>query len=443
MFNVTPVLNVTPSSVTVEGEVKLSFGPGVELKWGNPADTCADAMPDGSFLFGAYATAVADVTIDEGAPCSLFRVNAEEYQQGTVNVQAPFDLFQCVDYDSPMLAPIPVVTNQCIGGLGGTGGMGGAGGSTTTSGSSTGGGTGGSSNSSSSSGAGGDNGTCSSCPDCTKCSGGQCVPDSSQNGTSCGGSNVCSDGQCMTTCNNVCSSGQKQCNGNTVQTCGMVNGCYVWQDGPTCSGGEACQSGQCMTVCTNVCSNGQKQCNGNTVQTCGMINGCYAWQDGPTCSGGEVCQNGSCSASCGATTYWNPSSGSGTDSMGIQSNQTINVGITVNVQESGTGLQVQVCDGAGAFQNDVAFSIYDQATNSTVGVTISNLAAQGACSAWVTLANSTGYAQGQQFSGAWQLVSPAGSANDWGWPYGGCGVNGSPTGTCWAGSTSTLTRTCE
>jgi hypothetical protein len=166
--------------------------------------------------------------------------------------------------------------------------------------------------------------------------------------------------------------------------------------------------------------------------------------DGTQCSGGNVCTGGVCSAPpCGAGSYWTPTLVSDTDSVGTQYNGSLNIPITVEVREGGTGLDARVCKYGGTFSSDIAFSIYDGATNSSAGVSVTNLAAAGqVCSSWVALQNDHGYSQGQQFGGIWQVVSPASSANEWGFPFASCAVNGSPGGTCWNGFNLTMTRTC-
>ncbi|WP_437769008.1 hypothetical protein WME77_19210 [Sorangium sp. So ce764] len=93
--------------------------------------------------------------------------------------------------------------------------------------------------------------------------------------------------------------------------------------------------------------------------------------------------------------------------------------------------------------SDVAFHIYDAADGSGF-VEVRSLATTGrTCSDRIDILNSSGYADGQQFGGVWQVVSPASSASDWGFPNAGCSVSGSPGGTCWNGTNITMTRTCR
>ncbi|MDI1428219.1 hypothetical protein [Polyangium sorediatum] len=147
---------------------------------------------------------------------------------------------------------------------------------------------------------------------------------------------------------------------------------------------------------------------------------------------------------CTTTTYWTPTPASETDYSGTQYNGSISTGIRVEVRQSGTGLEARVCKSSGSFSNDIAFSIYDGATSSSVGTYVWNLSTNGkTCSSWVFLSNSNAYSPGQQFGGIWQVVSPASSASGWSFPYSGCSVSGSPGGTCWNGVSITMNRTCK
>ncbi|MEZ4300803.1 MAG: hypothetical protein R3B70_38060 [Polyangiaceae bacterium] len=261
------------------------------------------------------------------------------------------------------------------------------------------------------------------------------------------------------------------CNGTVCATCSTckandhkacVGGDLYWFDSCNEKGSLAQSCGGCGcngTVCSTCpeCSSGDTACNG-FAQLKQCVNGHWStidcasacasagWDQTDGCApSGQGYYWCSCSnQSCGAASYWSPPSDSDTDGTGTQWNQTISTGVTVEVAESGVGLKARVCKSSGTFANNIAFSIYDAATNSTVGAAVSNLATMGeACSPWVELKNDNGYTEGQQFGGIWQVVSPAGSAGEWGWPYGGCGVSGSPGGTCWTGLNLTLTRSCK
>lgn len=315
----------------------------------------------------------------------------------------------------------------------------------------------------------------------------------------------CNAGQCAATCTDECGAGTTKClNASTMQICGNydADSCVEWGGNSACGNGCDSSTGQCKggcattnacggcsalanqpgtvcgcngtyqcsgqnaTVCQGsttpnacggcsslahqpgsscayaTCQNGTYQCSGQNATTCGFSSNA---SNGTACSNG-TCQNGAC-VTCSASTYWTPAFASDTDSVGMQSTgpNPSTGAITVNVREAGAGLEAQVCKVGSTFSNgSVALSIYDAATNSTVGVASANLAVGGqTCSSWVALQNSAGYAKGQVFGGSWQLVSPASSASQWGWPYGSCVASGNAGGTCWSGLNITMTRTCK
>jgi hypothetical protein len=108
-----------------------------------------------------------------------------------------------------------------------------------------------------------DNG-CSQSINCGTCSSGQ----------------ICSNGQCVTSCTNQCLSWQTRCNGQNSETCSDYNsdGCYEWGGGMSCSSG--CRgNGLC-----NTCVPNSKYCSGNWIMTCNS--------DGSGASGNNYCQNG-------------------------------------------------------------------------------------------------------------------------------------------------------
>jgi hypothetical protein len=148
-----------------------------------------------------------------------------------------------------------------------------------------------------------------------------------------------------------------------------------------------------------------------------------------------------------ATEYWSPASVNDIAAHGQQHNRTIPTQIEVKVRQIGRGLEVSVCKfengRAAKFINNVAFHISDSTSrHHNAGVMAPELPTEGKhCSAWIGLFNDTNYAPGEQFSGTWQLISPAASVTDW--PSSGCAIVGNPGGTCWSGITPTMTRTCK
>ncbi|MBU1558144.1 M23 family metallopeptidase [Patescibacteria group bacterium] len=190
-------------------------------------------------------------------------------------------------------------------------------------------------------------------------------------------------------------------------------------------------------------------CGESVGLTAGTLYNCYTgiFSTNQVCAYGcEVMpagENDRCaSESCTATDYWNPATDTETDSTGQQAAATANVSIRAEVRQSGAGLEVRACKVGSTFEQNVYFSVYDAATTTTCGVTVSSWSAVGQeCTEWVGLNNDTGYSEGQVFGGIWQLVSPATSAGDWSNST-NCSVSGNPTGTCWNGIGLTLTRTC-
>ena len=124
-------------------------------------------------------------------------------------------------------------------------------------------------------------------------------------------SSGCQDGACVVTnpCTNECSSaGTKQCSGNGYQVCGNYDSdsCLEWSSVTSCGASQLCSNGQCITpppACTDECSSGSTRCNGNIVQTCGSYDSdsCLEWPSSTTGSGNTACSgstpycsNGAC-----------------------------------------------------------------------------------------------------------------------------------------------------
>jgi hypothetical protein len=162
-----------------------------------------------------------------------------------------------------------------------------------------------------------------------------------------------------------------------------------------------------------------------------------------SCTSSDTCDGfGKCGGSAPAD-HWAPAADSDTDKSGTQKSQTLSVPIKVEVKQYGAGLQFRVCKPGDKFTSDIAFSIYDGATNTMSGLAPAKLATKGkSCSPWYVLPLAGKYTEGEVFGGIWRVVSPATSSS--GWPaFGACGVSGSPSGTCWSGIDITLTRTCK
>lgn len=239
-----------------------------------------------------------------------------------------------------------------------------------------------------------------------------------------------------------------QCFGE-CSACDGTGGCTPRPPGTQCASGDgSCDGAGACDVPT--CGDGAQtvdpgeQCDGSNLdgQSCVSLG-----FDGGSLSCTSSCtfNTSSCTQEpvCAATDYWSPTSDSHTDPTGLQSNQSINVSIEVEVRQTGSGLEARVCKPGDTFQENVAFYVHDDASGNAEAQSANLATAGNQCSPWLGLSNDNGYLEGDLFSGAWQLVSPYYVADDWSWPTNGCVVNGTPWGTCWNGSGINLTRTCE
>jgi len=118
----------------------------------------------------------------------------------------------------------------------------------------------------------------------------------------CAPGQTCSNGSCLTTCQDECGSGQRRCNGNGFQVCGNfdTDSCTEWGDGQMCAWGQTCSNGYCQTTCQNECTSGQRRCSGNGYQVCGNYDSdnCTEWGDGHACASDETCTDGYCNTTC-------------------------------------------------------------------------------------------------------------------------------------------------
>lgn len=187
-------------------------------------------------------------------------------------------------------------------------------------------------------------------------------------------------------------------------------------------------------------------CSGASASCSGSWSPWSGWSTQDNCSITEICDPGdpTCDiAPCQASQYWIANIGSDTDHYGQQHNQTINVPITITVKEDGSSLQYRICKSGSKFEENVKVSMYDGTGNGNANVNDSFVATKNEfCSDWESVDDVTGYVEGEKFGGIWNLISPSTSASDWP-QWGGCSVQGNPTGTCWNGLDITLTRTCK
>jgi hypothetical protein len=113
--------------------------------------------------------------------------------------------------------------------------------------------------------------------------------------------------------------------------------------------------------------------------------------------------------------------------------------MTVQQQQSGSGLAFVVCKVGSTFNSNVYVNIHDT-SNPNLAYYNGMVTTTGmGCSQPVPLNASTAYMSGQTVGFKWQLQSPDYAV---GW-LAQCGMTDPATGTCWYGSNISLTRTCK
>jgi hypothetical protein len=116
----------------------------------------------------------------------------------------------------------------------------------------------------------------------------------------CGGNEVCIDGQCVEkgNCQDECQTGATSCStdGRSALTCEMgADLCMHFTVAQTCGPNQACASGQC--ACENPCQSGNSMCGPNSgeMRCMGPDNdGCYYWGQEEPCGSNQQCTNGQC-----------------------------------------------------------------------------------------------------------------------------------------------------
>ena len=152
----------------------------------------------------------------------------------------------------------------------------------------------------------------------------------------CGANQVCSNGQCVSSCaahaSKKCDSGKLywynscgakeelfqdcgnniltdnyRCSGNWTQREIVAKGCSnnactsesIWNNNTDCvASGKVCGNGICADTCTNECTaSGARQCIDSGYQVCRDDNGdaCLEWSEVIACTGGKICTGGICS----------------------------------------------------------------------------------------------------------------------------------------------------
>lgn len=279
---------------------------------------------------------------------------------------------------------------------------------------------------------------CGDTSECTEdtCTNGACQNTPLPDDTPCGSGLICKGGSCVDKDQPQCTDGPC-CNNGFFRPSSYV--CETSAESEYgCPWGT--NAGDDVGIRTR-----DRYCSGSDDLCTGSLGVWSDWDVADACDLQEVCVDGqsSCSAApCQATAYWDANIPKQTDTTGLQSNQMINEPVSMEVKEDGSGLQFQVCKQNGSFSNDVKVSMYDAADGSADAFVAQLATKNSMCSAWTPMNSDTNYAEGEQFGGIWNLVSPWSSAADWD-DYGTCSVNGNPTGTCWSGIDITMTRTCK
>jgi len=108
----------------------------------------------------------------------------------------------------------------------------------------------------------------------------------------------CSNGQCISDCQNECSLGQIECiDDSSLRACANFDSdpCYEWKTLP-CSSSEVCQNGECISTCQDKCNPGDKYCfDSSTIYRCSkQSNGCYDYSYYSLCGSSKKCESGAC-----------------------------------------------------------------------------------------------------------------------------------------------------
>lgn len=203
------------------------------------------------------------------------------------------------------------------------------------------------------------------------------------------------------------------------------------EDGVQSRGVEVCQMGAPMMAMET------RSCTRNT--------------SGDACEEGGVCQGQMCvdPSMCDASDYWTPNSTTQTDLRGVQSNQTIDVELTLEFKDVGTNgnLEFRVCKYINNTPDnfvgdDIHVYFEDWSTHQGYAMIDAIVATQSTdhCTGWNSVSGESAFATTDTLAGQARIINPALASQDWGdW----CSFTGMPSGTCWYINTSIMTRTCK
>ncbi|MBQ9395126.1 MAG: metallophosphoesterase [Proteobacteria bacterium] len=107
---------------------------------------------------------------------------------------------------------------------------------------------------------------------------------------------------CTETCKDACTKDDTKCDSKGTYTCGNFDddACLEWSKPTACDSNKKCDSAGKACVCKENCKSGDVRCNGTSVETCKVVDGCPVWQS-KACDEGLVCLESTkqCGSACG------------------------------------------------------------------------------------------------------------------------------------------------
>lgn len=254
--------------------------------------------------------------------------------------------------------------------------------------------------------------------------------------------------QCSTTgtrqrTNTVCLNGQQTSNVETdTQGCNRSTDGTVLSQGnwSSCSYGSICSEQGTRSRQTVTCSGGQ-QTTMTSTDTCNRNT------DGQSCGNQMVCNNATCVSNCSASSFWSPSTMSGSDSFGDQYNapNAVNAKMTVTFRDkqSSGNLEFRVCKSGSNFLGNPIHVYFEDWVKHSGYVMIDrdvSTSSNSACTGWTNVSGEYRFNDGDRMGGQMRIVSPTTSKTNWGrW----CNNPQADSGSCWYINTSTMQRTCK
>lgn len=188
-------------------------------------------------------------------------------------------------------------------------------------------------------------------------------------------------------------------------------------------------------------------CASGSISTRSDSQSCQLVTQGMSCGSGRVCEQGQCVSTCNATDYFSPRSVTGSDSTGTQHDQTIQVELELELRDKGqnNAIEYRVCKFEnGSPSNFLGDDIRVYLENRVNGGLLVNqdipTTKMYHCTGWHTI--NTSFGQGASVRARARVISPAYIQSAWNANTTSCTFSGSPGGSCWTISASTMTRTC-